>query len=102
MVGRKALPTWLLDHRNRLAANVAGWVGGLRADGVGAGAGFLGVPVIAQGTCVAGADQLAVDVEFQAIHADVIAGIHADRHRSTDFCAAGGVQDADESVRWCQ
>jgi len=86
---------YLLGHRNRLAANVVGWVGGLRADGVGANAGFTGIPAIAQGTCVAGADQLAVDVEFQAAHANVIVGIHADRHRSADSCAPDGFQDAD-------
>ena len=79
---------YLLGHRNRFAAHVTGWIVGFRADGVGAGAGFPGVPAIAQGTCVAGADQFAVNEEFQATHADVIAGSHANCNRSSDFCAA--------------
>ena len=60
------------------------------------GARSLGVPAVAQGACVGGANQFAVDVEFQAYHADIIAGIRFDRYRSSDFCTADGIQDADD------
>ena len=56
---------------------------------------FSGVPAMVQGTCVAGADRFAVDVKFQTTHADVIAGINADRYRSADCCSTGRIQDGD-------